>query len=64
MDNTPIYGCNGCRTTGGRMSCYQHGQTTYNFGRSVYYPQVYGEDEALEKEISRINYGKVLVPVR
>ena len=25
MDNTPIYGCSGCSTTGGRMSCYQHG---------------------------------------
>lgn len=28
MDNTPIYGCNGCRTTGGRMSCFTHGNIT------------------------------------
>lgn len=26
MDNTPIYGCSGCDTTGGRMSCATHGQ--------------------------------------
>lgn len=27
MDNTPIYGCSGCDTTGGRMSCGTHGTT-------------------------------------
>jgi len=25
MDNTPIYGCSGCATTGGRMGCATHG---------------------------------------
>lgn len=25
MDNSPIYGCNGCSTTGGRMACGTHG---------------------------------------
>ena len=24
-DNTPIYGCEGCSSTGGRMSCPTHG---------------------------------------
>jgi len=31
MENTPIYGCTGCSTTGGRMSCYQHGYFVLNF---------------------------------
>lgn len=25
MDNSPIYGCSGCATTGGRMACGTHG---------------------------------------
>ena len=25
FDTTPIYGCSGCETTGGRMSCAVHG---------------------------------------
>lgn len=29
MDNLGIYGCAGCSTTGGRMSCAIHGQITY-----------------------------------
>lgn len=27
MDNSPIYGCAGCATTGGRMACSTHGAT-------------------------------------
>jgi len=27
MDNTPIYGCSGCATSGGRMACGIHGPT-------------------------------------
>ncbi len=25
MNNMPVYGCNGCETTGGRMACPYHG---------------------------------------
>lgn len=32
MDNKPIYECNGCKTTGGKLSCYKHGQTKFTFG--------------------------------
>ena len=32
MDTTPIYGCDGCKTTGGRLSCYKHGQITFSLG--------------------------------
>ena len=26
MGNAPVYGCEGCRRTGGRGSCYLHGR--------------------------------------
>ena len=31
MDTTPIHGCTGCSTTGGRVSCYQHSYFVLNF---------------------------------
>ena len=66
MDNIPIYGCNGCKTTGGRMSCYQHGQTIFYFGElSLPVKQMtYDEEIEMVKTLDRINYGKVLVPIR
>jgi hypothetical protein len=35
MNNTPVYGCEGCRTTGGRMSCFIHGQFEYHFDFTI-----------------------------
>lgn len=35
MDNTPIHGCSGCATTGGRMACSVHGQAS-----GIYKPPV------------------------
>jgi hypothetical protein len=37
MDNTPIAGCEGCKTTGGRMSCYSHGNRFNQISKSEEY---------------------------
>ena len=29
-DNTPVHGCRGCETTGGRMGCAAHGGVFYS----------------------------------
>ena len=75
MNNTPIYGCEGCKTTGGRMSCSTHGgQITFingieqlkdDWGRSIcpkHKTEFTCPDcmEEIAQEISRANYEKLL----
>jgi len=33
--NAPVYGCELCRTTGGRMSCWKHGYKFFNIAQEV-----------------------------
>lgn len=36
MDNTPVPGCGGCATTGGRMSCEEHRHMVWVSGTAVW----------------------------
>ena len=35
MNNTPMTGCEGCKTTGGRMSCYIHGRNMFSISTNI-----------------------------
>ena len=37
MKNVPIYGCEGCNTTGGGASCPKHGTFTYFYETNDYF---------------------------
>lgn len=36
MSNTPIFGCEGCNTTGGRISCPIHEKFVYFYESTIY----------------------------
>jgi len=66
FNNTPIVGCTGCQTTGGRLSCATHGNYNIYYGvqhkDNVPYCPIHGEitcdrcNEEIAREVDRINY--------
>lgn len=65
--NIPVYGCEGCNTTPGRMGCYIHGSRTWTIvpTNKIYpYDPEFGFDIELLKAIDRANYGKMLTPIK